>query len=70
MKKMSLVPVNDHQDLEVFRYFWDKDHPLFKVEPNLVPPLIVYAELIATGDSRNQETARKICDEYLQFIER
>ncbi len=70
MKKMSLIPVDANQDLEVFSYFWDKDHPLFKVKPNLVPPLIVYAELMATEDSRNQETAQKIYDEYLQFIER
>jgi len=70
MKKMGLIPVENNPDMEVFRYFWDKDHPLFRVEPNLVPPLIVYAELMSTGDSRNQETAQKIYDEYLQFIER
>jgi hypothetical protein len=69
MKKMSLVPSDGKQDIEVLQYFWDKDHPLFKIKPHTVPPLIVYAELTASGDSRNQETAQKIYDEYLQFIE-
>lgn len=70
MKKMGLIPIEENHDLEVYSYFWDHEHPLFRVENNLAPPLIVYAELMATGDSRNQETAQKIYDEYLQFIER
>jgi hypothetical protein len=69
MKKMSLIPTEGNHDIEVLQYFWDKDHPLFIVEPNTVPPLLTYAELTASGDSRNQETAQKIYDEYLQFIE-
>jgi hypothetical protein len=56
---MGLILTSDNPDLEVLTYFWDKDHPLFQVEPNLAPPLVVYAELIGTGDSRNQETAKK-----------
>jgi hypothetical protein len=69
MKKMSLVPVDDNHEIEVLSYFWDTQHPLFQIEPNLVPPLLVYAELTATGDSRNLETAQRIYDEYLQYIE-
>ncbi len=69
MKKMGLIPTEGNYDIAVFQYFWDKDHPLFKVEPDTVPPLLAYAELMATGDSRNIETAQKIYDEYLQFIE-
>jgi hypothetical protein len=69
MKKMSLIPVEEKQEIEVLQYFWNKDHPLFMIEPYTVPPLLAYAELAASGDSRNLETAQKIYDEYLQFIE-
>lgn len=70
MKKMGLVPVNDNQDIDILRYFWDINNPLFKIRANVVPPLLAYAELAASEDSRNLETAQKIYDEYLQFIER
>jgi hypothetical protein len=69
MKKLRLIPVETGPEIEVLKYFWDKDHPLFRVEPDLVPPLLVYAELTASGDSRNLETAQKLYDEFLQFIE-
>jgi hypothetical protein len=69
MKSMSLIPADGKYEIEVLKYFWDKDHPLFIVEPNTVPPLLAYAELVESGDSRNIETAQKIYDEYLQFIE-
>ena len=69
MSKLTLLPVETNPDIEVLRYFWDYNHPLFRVEPNLAPPLLVYAELASSSDSRKQETAKKIYDEFLQFIE-
>ena len=69
MNKLTLLPVETNPDIEVLRYFWDYNHPLFRVEPNLAPPLLVYAELAASNDSRNQETAQRIYNEFLQFIE-
>ncbi|MBF3851442.1 hypothetical protein ISF79_01230 [Burkholderia pseudomallei] len=33
--------------------------------PNVVPPLLVYADLVASGDSRNLETARLLREQYL-----
>jgi len=69
MKEMALLPVDTEPDIEVLQYFWDHNHPLYRIEPNLAPPLLVYAELAASSDSRNQETAQKIYDEFLQFIE-
>jgi hypothetical protein len=69
MKKMGLIPTERNHNIEVLQYFWDKGHALFMVAPNTVPPLLAYAELTSSGDSRNQETAQKIYDEYLQFIE-
>lgn len=31
-----------------------------------IPPILAYADLILQGDPRNQETAQKIYDKYLQ----
>jgi hypothetical protein len=33
--------------------------------PNVVPPLLVYADLVASGDSRNLETSRLLREQYL-----
>jgi hypothetical protein len=35
-------------------------------DKDLVPPLLVYADLLATTDTRNVETAKLIYDEYLK----
>jgi len=43
-------------DIEILRMFWN-----FKIEwphKNMVPPLLIYADLLATGEARNIETAR------------
>jgi hypothetical protein len=43
-------------DIEILRMFWN-----FKMEwphKNMVPPLLTYADLLATGEARNIETAR------------
>lgn len=47
-------------DIEILRKFWG-----FRTENNIAPPLIVYADLVASGDSRNLETAKMIYDKYL-----
>lgn len=47
-------------NVELLRPFWLQDGP-----GDMVHPLVVYADLIATGDPRNLETARMIYDEYL-----
>jgi hypothetical protein len=49
--------------VEVRRQFWD--FPGDARLPGLVPPLLIYADLLATGDGRCIETARMIHDEYL-----
>ena len=49
--------------VEFRQRFWNFDVPTNK--PNTVPPALVYADLLATGDARCIETARKIYDEYL-----
>lgn len=49
--------------VEVRKQFWnfstDSNHP------ELVPPLLIYADLLATGDARCIETAKMIRDEHL-----
>ena len=57
--------VVDHQlradpagEIEVLDTFWDLPQDL--THPDLVPPLLVYADLLATMDPRNHETARMI----------
>lgn len=47
-------------NVELLKPFWLDDGP-----GDTVHPLLVYADLIATGDTRNLETARMIYDEYL-----
>ena len=46
----------------VYKRFW----PQLSNDKNVAPPLLVYADLVNTGDRRNIETAQKIFDEHLQ----
>jgi hypothetical protein len=50
-------------DIEILEIFWkfEQDH----LRDNLVPPLLIYADLMATGDTRNIETARIIYEKEL-----
>ena len=50
-------------DVEVLEAFWQigYDWP----HPELAPPLLIYADLLATGDARNIETARMIYEQEL-----
>lgn len=49
--------------VEVRKRFWD--FPGEPNHPNLVPPLLIYADLLATGDARCIETAKMIYDAYV-----
>ena len=49
--------------VEVRKRFWNFPHdPKYR---NMVPPLLVYADLLATGDARCIETAKMIYDEHV-----
>lgn len=49
--------------VEVHKRFWNfPDAPKYR---NMVPPLLVYADLLATGDARCIETAKMIYDEHV-----
>ena len=55
-------------DIELREKFWNFE--TMDPDKTTVPPLLVYADLFATGDARNVETAIMIYEQYLQrYIE-
>lgn len=55
-------------DVEILRPFWAFPGEL--AEKGLVPPLLIYADLVATGDTRAVEAAEIIHDAYLARLVR
>jgi hypothetical protein len=55
-------------NVEILKAFWDV--AVDWANPEIVHPLLVYADLLATGDARNIETARRIYDEQLAGLVR
>jgi len=53
----------DEGKIEILEPFWKFKNPL--ADKGIVPPLLVYADLMASGDDRNIETAGIIYDTYL-----
>ncbi len=54
---------DENGDIEILERFWEfGQDPLYN---NLVPPLLIYTDLMATGDTRNIETARIIYEKEL-----
>jgi hypothetical protein len=61
IRNYKLVP-NAKGYINIYERFWNGD----ELDQNTTPPLLVYADLINTGNSRNIETAQKIYEQYLQ----
>jgi hypothetical protein len=57
---------DDRGDVEILEAFWEPGHA-GEVAPkgDVAPPLLVYADLMATGDPRNVEVARIVRKEHL-----
>lgn len=58
-------------NVELFKKFWDIDYPWNHKEnyAGIAPPPLIYADLMATGNDRNIETARMVYDKYIdRFI--
>lgn len=55
----------DDGNVEVLQKFWTFEQEDGIADPRLVPPLLVYADLVATGEPRNIETAALIRERYL-----
>jgi hypothetical protein len=53
-------------NVELFQKFWDFDYPWDY--GGIAPPLLVYADLMATGNDRNIETARIIHDKFIRRL--
>jgi hypothetical protein len=51
-------------NVEILRAFWD--FILDGVDLDLAPPLLVYADLMATQDGRNLEIAKRIYEQYIE----
>ena len=67
MKELQLVP-DPNGDVELRKQFWNNKYFQDKgniVIPHTVPPLLAYADLMNTGDSRNWEVATRIKNKYL-----
>ena len=50
--------------IDVIEPFWNEGGEA--VRRGLVHPLIVYADLVATGDTRNLDTAKRLREKYLR----
>lgn len=61
MKRLRLVPDKGGK-VKVFKKFWQHD----QAHPQLVHPVLAYADLISKGDRRCSEVANKILNEHLQ----
>ncbi len=62
MPKWTIIP-DEKGNIEVYKKFWNDNEWDAK---KLAPPLLVYADLMMTGDPRCIETARLIYEKYLQ----
>ncbi len=56
---------DEHGNLEVLQKFWGFDTPRLDKRYPIVPPLLAYADLVATADARNLETAQIIRERFL-----
>lgn len=60
-KSLKLIP-DENGKIEILRLFYDAE------EGNTVSPLLTYADLMGSGDSRNIETAEIILNNELQYL--
>jgi len=63
-QKFTREPAPGHTAVvEVRRRFWN--FPGDPLHPNLAPPILIYADLLATGDARCIETAKMVYDAHV-----
>lgn len=55
-------------DVEVLKTFWKTDYDW--TDREIVHPILVYADLLATGDTRNLEAAKRVYDEHITGLVR
>ncbi len=64
-KELKLIP-DENGDVEIYQIFWNNDYVIDN-KP-IVPYLLLYADLISTGNSRNIEIAQIILKNELSYI--
>jgi len=62
LQRLRLIP-DPKGTVEVMRAFWPKPEQM--PDNHCAPLLVIYADLLATRDGRNKETAQRIYDDYL-----
>jgi hypothetical protein len=61
--------IDPNGNIQVFRAFWERDTKDKKDILDTVDPIIVYADLLETGDIRNLEAAKLLYqNELTEFI--
>ncbi len=65
-KSFGLIP-DENGDVEIVQMFWTSIQPK-ENDLAIVPPALVYADLINSGNDRNLETAQIIFDNELQHL--
>ena len=57
-------------NVEILEKFWNfpAAHTHKKDEPDVVPPILAYADLLATNDGRNAEAARMIYEQRIESV--
>jgi hypothetical protein len=65
MKTLRLLP-DKNGEVEILDLFWYINKETIGISKITVPPLLAYAELITSMDSRNRETAERIKQQYLE----
>lgn len=68
MTATVLLPAESDGNVELVPVFWNFDGDAR--HPDIAPPLLVYADLLATGDDRCIETAKLIDEQYLAELTR
>lgn len=61
LRRIEALPAHGVGLTTLYRPFWAHDHPLHG-HAGCVHPILVYADLLATGDPRNIEAARLVYD--------
>jgi len=59
-------PVRDeHGNFELLEPFWNFETEILNKEQRICPPLLIYADLVVTGDARHLDAANLIREKYL-----
>lgn len=66
--ELHLLPNDSKGEVTVYSVFWPLENKDFVHPIKTVHPLLVYAELIGSGNDRNFETAKKIYGYYLKSL--